>query len=342
VLGLAQQDAPPIDPKQYLQALKAIKDQQASLSKNSREKIVQAAQAAAATPAAAVAAWIEAVRVTRFAGTEKENVQFKDWKDKETPLLADKETQAALLLYYRWLVLTMERGLGTPVKTLLPNIIQYTKDAHSESAVMDSVMDKAQKEKNMNPRMPNYRAVRTVVTDDRLQRLHDDILNRDLSANPPVKALGAEDLVKVDDWASVPGDVDAIYETIILPEMRKNHDLRVFEYWDMRIKLQGDAVKNKGTYEQEKFAREDRPDLLWSRALEYLELGMRNKGIAELYQVLRTYPTHPEAKDWMEKLEKVIAPSSTSPESGAASATGTTTPILPGATAPAGALPGSR
>ena len=64
---------------------------------------------------------------------------------------------------------------------------------------------------------------------------------------------------------------------------------------------------------EEKFAKERRPVLLWSRAQEYFLLGQRNRGIAEMFQVLRTFPQHPALGEWISALESQLNPPPAAP-----------------------------
>ncbi|MEQ1860927.1 MAG: hypothetical protein ABMA13_13410 [Chthoniobacteraceae bacterium] len=306
----AQQDAPAIDPAQLLQALQALKDQQTLQAKTSRQAVLKAAQAGAASGPAAASAWIEAVRQTQFEGVEKEGAAFRDWKEKQGALFAEKEVQTAAVLYFRWLTLTTQHALGTPAKDLVPSIIQYTKDVLTDAATMEAMMEHAQKEKDRAGARPGNARNRSANEDDRIKREHDQILSRPLPGSPPVKALRAEELLRIDKWEMRPGDVDGIYSAIILPELRRARDARVLEYWDMKIKQEGEAVKTKSAFDQDKFAKERRTELLWSRAKEYGGLGLRNKAIGELFQILRANPQHPRFNEWVGELETFVAPAS--------------------------------
>ncbi len=312
------QDAPPLDPAKLIEALKGLKDQQAQQAQSSRQSVLKSAQAAAASGAAAANAWIEAVRLTQFEGAEKEGAQFRDWKEKEGALFSEKEVQAAAQLYFRWLVITTQRGLGTPTKDLLPAIIQYTKDVFTDATVLEGMVEKADNEKDRASQRPGAaRNARNVSETDRVKRLHDQILGRALPGSAPVKSLRAEELVKIEGWEMTPSSVDGIYDHIVLPELRKTHDPRVLEYWDMKIRMEGDAVKTKPAFDQEKFASVRRGELLWNRAKEFAELGLRNRSINELFQVLRTFPQHPSFGRWVGELEAVIAPPPAAPAAGA-------------------------
>src|SRR5262249_47557736 len=145
-------------------------------------------------------------------------------------------------------------------------------------------VEKIQKEKDMaNSRLHGNRKD-TSREDERTHRLHDQLLKTPVTGGPVIKALHAEDLVKVDKWEMSPGDIDGMFNSIVLPELRAVRDPRVFEYWDMKIKKEGEAVKDKPAFDQEKFAKETYPTLLWNRAQEYVALGQPNRALGEMFK----------------------------------------------------------
>jgi hypothetical protein len=304
----AQTDAPPPDVAQILEVLKALRTQQTQQIRSAKQKALQDANAAAASPAAAAAAWVEAIRQTQFAGAEKEGAQFRDWRDKDGAAFADKEVQYAAQLYFRWLALTLRRSLGTTTKELLPEVIQFTKDVAADQMKIEVFAERAQKNKELaQSRMHGLRRD-TSGEDARTQRMHDMVLGRGLAGSAPVKAMNLDELLKVENWEMTPGDVEGIFTTIVLPELRLAKDPRIFEYWDMKIKKEADAVKDRPAYEQEQFVKERRPILLWNRAQEYLALGQRNRGISEMFQIIRGYTQHPNLANWIGALETLLAP----------------------------------
>lgn len=318
------QDAPPLDAAKLLEALKAIKEQQVQGVQGARQALLKSAQSAAASGAAASAAWVEAVRQTQFEGAEKEGAQFREWKEKEGALFSEKEVQNATQLYFRWLAITTQHSLGASTKELLPGIIAYGRDLMADAASLENQVEHADKEKDRATQRPGAARNQRVLTEtDRIQRVHEQILRRPLPASPPVKALRAEEIIRGEGWEMTPGDVDGIYDKIVLPELRKTRDPRVLEYWDMKIKMEGEAVKDKPAFDQDKFTRERRGELLWRRALEFNELGLRNRCINELFAVLRAFPQHPQSSGWVGTLESIIAPA----------------PPTAGTTAPAGTPP---
>jgi hypothetical protein len=149
----------------------------------------------------------------------------------------------------------MQRSLGTPAKDLMPQVIQHTKEVAADQAAMEAFGEKIQKDKELaNSRLHGNRKD-TSREDERVRRVHDQVLKMAVSGGPPIKALRAEELVKVEKWEMSPGDVDGIFNSIVLPELRAAHDPRIFEYWDMKIKKESEAVKDKPSFDQEKYAR---------------------------------------------------------------------------------------
>jgi hypothetical protein len=316
----AQSDAPTPDTAQILQFLKTLKEQQAQQIRSTKQKVLQEAQTAATSPSAAANTWVEAVRQTQFEGAEKEGSQFRAWKDGDGAAFTDLAVQRAAQLYFRWLALTMQRSLGTPAKDLIPQVIQHTKDVAADQTTMEAFVEKIQKDKELANSKLHGNRKDTTREDERTHRVHDQILKMAVNGGPPVKALRAEDLVKVDKWEMSPGNVDGMFNSIILPELRAAHDSRIFEYWDMKIKKDSEAVKNKPAYDQEKFLKETYPQLLWNRANEYVALGQPNRALGEMFKVVKTYPQHPNLGNWIQQIEGLLAPPAPSASAGTSAA----------------------
>jgi hypothetical protein len=102
--------------------------------------------------------------------------------------------------------------------------------------------------------------------------------------------------------------VDGIFTSIVLPELRAQKDPRVLEYWDMKLRTGAEeATRNKLEFEAGKFNTVTRPQLLWQRAQDMVLIGQRNRGISEMFNLVKTYPTHPNATGWVGSLEQLLA-----------------------------------
>jgi hypothetical protein len=354
---LCAQDQP-VDIAQLLQALKAIKEQQTQQQKAQHQRALQTVQAAAASPSAAAAAWEEAVRQVQFEGAAREGTHFREWKEKEGAGLDDKDAQNAARLYFVWLGLTLQHSGGAPVKDLLPQVIAYTKEATASAVAMENTEERLKKEREADRGKQGPRDRRNNADDQAVKRIYDRIMKDPLPGSIPVKALKLEELLAPSastpgaapadgegrrgqgqglsrDWEMAPGNVDGIFQKIILPELRAQHDPRLLEYWDMKIKREGEAAgRSRLAFDAERFNQVRRPELLWNRAEDELALGQRGKAINDMFNLIKNNPAHPNAAAWVSRLESVIAPAPPAAPAGAASA-----PVSPpgaGAIAPPG------
>jgi hypothetical protein len=300
-------DAPPPDLNALLQSLKEIRQQQAQAQKQQRQQSLQQVTAAAGNGERAASLWEDAVRAIQFEGATKEGTAFKEWKDREGDGLNSKEGRNAARLFFTWLALTIQRDAGTPVKDLLPQIVSYTKELTAHREMIEALEASIQKEKELNA--SGKHGMKRQGDGEKDRRMHDQILNKGLGGSPVVQWMRLKDFVNPPQWENNPGDYEGIFNNIILPELRAQKDPRLLEYWDMRLKKEADAAsRQKLTFAVEKYNNERRPALLWSRADDLLILGQKNRAITEMFNLIKTYPQHPESGAWIARLEAVLVP----------------------------------
>lgn len=335
--ALAIEDTAPIDAKPILEALRTIKSTQDATIKTSKQRFINEAAAAAADPVRAAGLWEEAIRATQFQGVPKENVAFKDWRDKDGEALKAAEVKIALHLYFNWLALTLQRSAGVEVKTLFPAVLAHAREVAADQVSMEAFEDAAKIAKDVPVVPTTVKRPVTALDKERkidkqtIKRVHDQILKQSLASSafvqwmrlgdyitdvaPPKKGGGrARSAAAADDapapsWEGTPGSFDGIYQSILLPEMRDMKDLRVREYWDNKITREGEAAtRSQKTFEIDKFNQVRRPSLLWSRNEDLARVGQRNRAITDMFGLIKTYPTHPEAAAWIAELELMLAP----------------------------------
>jgi hypothetical protein len=327
------QDAPPVDIANLLKELHHIRDVQTTQSKQTRQTVLQQVNAAAASADRATAMWEEAVRAVQFDGAPKENAAFRDWKEKDGEALASPLGRNAARLFFLYLGLTIQRDGNVPVKDLLPQIVAYTKELAADQAGADALDDSIKHDKE-NPVNNKPRPMLHKASDDQVRKMHDQILKRPLASSPVVQWMKLADFVNPEKWEKQPGNLDGIYTQIILPEMRAERDPRIVDYWDYKLKQEGEAaVKTKLAFDLDKFTTLRRPTLLWSRAEDMLAVGQKNRGIGEMFTLIRTFPQHPEAAGWITELEGVLAPPP--PAAPASAADASSSAALPGSAQPA-------
>ncbi len=325
--GVCAEDAAPVDSALILRTLKTLRDTETAQIKTGKAKALQTIQGAVSDPSHGLEMWEEAVRATQFAGAAREGTAFHDWKEKEGEALKEKECATALYLYYSWLSLTLQRASGAKVKDLLPALVNYTKEATADATAMEAFVEASKREKEMEGNRKHGQARKGTANDDEVKRMHDQIVKQSVTSSVVVQWLRMEpyldDVTKPTQgqaqgsgWEMTPGNVDGIFQRIILPELRAQKDPRVIEYWDMKIRLEADeATRAKKDFDADKFNQIRKPQLLWSRAQDLILIGQKNRGIGEMFKIVQANPTHPEAAAWITALEQALAPT---PAGGAA------------------------
>jgi hypothetical protein len=146
--------------------------------------------------------------------------------------------------------------------------------------------------------------------------------------------------VNVENWEGSPGDFDRIYEKVILPEMRLQRDARLLDYWDMMMQKKADeANRSKLAFDVDKYNNLVVPGLLWGKFTDMIVLGQKNQALLGMFSLIKKYPMHPDAKDWIGQLEEVLSPAPPTSDAAPAPAPGSASaaPAPVGAAAPAGA-----
>lgn len=324
----AAEDAPPVDMAQILTALKALKDQQVQQSKSQKLRALQDVTAAASNPARAAEIWEDAVRATQFAGASKEGAQFREWKDNEGSALRSKEVATALRLHFNWLALTLQRSAGTPLRELLPAIVQHTKEATAAKVMIDQFVENMKREREIAT-SGKHGARDRKNNDEAIKKLYEQVASRPVNNSIVTQWLRIEPLVndvsqakdKGQGWEMSASNVDGIFNAIVLPELRAQKDPRVLEYWDMKLRTGAEeATRNKLEFEAGKFNTVTRPQLLWQRAQDMALIGQKNRAISEMFNLVKTYPAHPNATAWVSSLEQLLseamapAPAPTAPQ----------------------------
>ena len=332
----AAEDAPAVDAAQMLQALRQLREQSTVQAKAGKLKIIQELTAAAASGEAAVQMWEKAIMATQFDGLNKEQTAFKAWRDKEGEALKESEAKNAARLYFTWLGLTLQRSAGTPVKDMIPAIVRYTQDLAAVQASIEKLEDEIKHDKELadGKHGPQPKSNKNAV-----KKTAQDILSKGLTGSMVVDWLRIGEWVTVEKWEGTPGNLDGIFETIVLPELRVQRDPRVVDYWDARMKREAAAaLESKREFERDKFNTQRLPALLGERALEYGYIGQRNRSATELFNLLRKYPNHARAAEWMAKLEELLRPPAPPAAGPAAPAAPGALPVVPAA--PAAPTPG--
>lgn len=304
-------DAPPVDAAQLLQSIKQLREVSETAIKNRRNQTYGQISAAAQSAEKAVAFWKDAVKAVQFDGAKNEGTAMHNWKEGEGDVLGSKLCANAVKLHLQWLALSLQHSNGADTKQLLPQVIEYTKQLQMDAAAIERLDDQITRERERGGPVQ-----KKSIEDAAVKRMHDQLLRTSINESPVSRWLQLGDLLseytrksKTESagWEMTPGNMEGIYQTIILPQFRATRDPRLLEYWDMTLKRETDrAAERKLDIEQREWTQVKRPALLWARSQDVLLLGFRNRAISEMFNILKTYPQHPEAQSWGAQLEQLI------------------------------------
>ena len=215
------------------------------------------------------------MRAISFVGQSHGQTDFQDWKKKEAEHLKSPEMQTAVRLHLNYLILSLQYSNGMTIPQLVPTLIRYSE----------------------------------LVTSANAEVVRQEVLRRSVADSIFVKWYNAQRMFgELKDWEMSPGNVDGIWEKTILPQLRKDKDPRVIVYWDNKIKSAIEVMaESKRTFDLEQFNQIHKPTLLWSRAKDLIVVGQRNRGIGEMFAIVKNWPDHPSNAEWIAKLENVLS-----------------------------------
>ena len=343
-------DAPPVNTDQLLHAIRQLRDQNATSLKARHTNALQQVMAAASSNEKAAAAWVDAVLAVQFAGVDHQGAAVRDWKQAEGEALRSKEGANAARLHLQWLAITIQHTAGAETKQLLNSIIEFTRQVESDAVMIGRVADQIDKARERTAGGRGAPVNKTVADEARGKKMHDNIMKMPVTDGPVARRLeipelsgdaggkaGTGEKSDAPGWEMVPGNLDGIYNSIILPELRATRDPRLLDYWDMTLKHEAEAIyPGMPDFEEHRVMQVRRPALLWARAQDMMILGQKNRAIAEMFNLIKTYAQHPEVAHWTAHLEGILVPSaSKQPETGGAV-------IAPPVATPPATSPGAR
>jgi hypothetical protein len=315
-------DIPPVDLKQVLAGLKQFKEQNETGLKTRRDAAYRQIVAAAASNESAAAYWTNAVLAVQFVGVDHQTAAVRDWKQGDGEALKTKECANAVRLHLVWLGLTMQHAAGAETAKLLPSIIDYTRQLEADDLAIGKFAEQIEKAKAANT-AKRPATNKSIAEDTHAKRLHDSILRTPVASSVIAQNLQIADLLgdagrrrkKNDDdtrpsgWESIPGNVNGIYNAILLPEFRDTKDPRLMDYWDMMLRKNQESIfAGMPSFDERQKTQVERPIMLWNRAQDMYLIGLRNRAITEMYNLIKSYPQHTEAANWIKQLEGIIAP----------------------------------
>jgi hypothetical protein len=313
----AQQDAPAVNADSILRDLDMIEQQQKQTIVSARQAAMNQLKAAAASGQAAVSLYTAAVEAVQFDGKANQSAAFSDWKSSKADLLRSHEMQAILQMHLRYLVLSLDRGASDKPELFVAPALAYANDLFNS----DSLFFKPDKR---NDRNPSEHERQEQALNVQVNTAKKDLLDKSVADGIFSKWFRLSQwLPKGDDWELTPGDLSGILDKDVRTPMRAQKDARLIETWDMEMKLLADrATSGRLDFVAADFNTVTRPKMMFSRANDMIIVGQKNRGISDIYLIVKTYPQHPDFSKWVARLREVLK----KPEPSAETTTATTAP----------------
>ena len=261
-----------LDPKSMLEGLQDIKTKAAQSAQAQLAQTISDFTAASGDDGSALAFYEEGIRVTQFVGQNREQTAFRDWRKKQEPNL----NASAIRMALRYTTISLQRAAGATDDQIFPVLLYYAQEASS-----------------LLPAVEGQEIVHKPVSENLFARWYN---------------IGPR-LASLDNWEASPADVEGMYNTLILPVMRKHKDPRLLQYWDDKLANEkARASVATAAFSTDRFNQTRRPELLWSRAEDEIVLGYRDQGLNDMYNLVKAFPSHPDASKWVTELQGLLTP----------------------------------
>lgn len=233
-----------------------------------------ALQQAASNASAATRLYESAVEATG-------DPDFADWKKRNADLLREKIFQQAVQIHLRYLVMSLERGRAEdPARWAEPSM-QYARDLAGWITDQD------------NRPLPGPAR---------------DLLEKPLAEGPFVRWLRLGPFLPPPEvWEQIPGNLGGILERNVRVPWRAAGDPRLDAAWQLELETAATRAAENGGRSAEDFNTRTAPALLFRRAMDRAAAGQPNRAAADLLDIARKNPAHPDFPRWAEALREMLA-----------------------------------
>lgn len=172
--------------------------------------------------------------------------------------------------------------------------------------------------KKMVPKLQAY-IQELVAASTKLQGRAFGTLGRVCGANSPVvEAYQLDRFLARQHWSRSPTDFGSLYETLYFVAAEESPE-KLPELWTARINAEGTFRKAQmAGPEYELWLKDELPALNWDRAAYLYEKGPSTiNAMADMLKVIKDYPTHPDAPNWVTKLRTFVNDSAAVPPTSA-------------------------
>jgi hypothetical protein len=270
----ADTDQPPIDAAAALADLDKLEKANRDGADQFRQKAVQTLRQGAAGGSAAAQLYEEAMAGTGLA-------DLSDWKKKNADLLREKTFREAVQMHLRYLLLSLERGSSDD-------------PARGAEASMAYARDLARWQTDQNNRQAPASA--------------RELLAKPASEGPFARWLRLDPLLPPkNEWEPAAGNLGGILEKNVRSPWRAAADPRLDTAWQLELEAGAALADADGsTRAVEEFNTRTAPGLLFRRALDRVATGQPNRAAADLLDLARKNPAHPDFPQWAAALREML------------------------------------
>lgn len=266
------------DPAKLLEQLKTLEETVTKARTGNNLAALDAIAEAASADAKAVALWMDSVRETEFRDKDKKEAEFRAWRDGAGRRLSEPGAASALRLHLQYLLLTIRVATATTDQEradILTSLLGYLDE-----------LSKADKDT-----LKNRVALDTAVLSTPIAVRY----KLDITVKPP------------DAWSLVPGDLEAIYESAILPYLREKKDVaRLQTAWSRRLQQEASQVATQDSEFVTKHYREVvLPALEWTQARDLYVAGSTGAA-AKMLQLIQQHQAHKNTPQWIKELRSLL------------------------------------
>jgi len=235
---------------------------------------------AAGSDKTAVSLYVDCIELVNFKQQEKSGSDFREWKKKNKDELSEPGFKLALQYQLRWLILLLKAASEEPDMELL------TTDA---VRIVDSIVAQAED-----------------------VRAYNKLLNQSVTSTIFAKAYEVTEL-KLEAFPTAPLQIDQIYETLVLPPLRRVDRVGALRSkWQKLITQKGELVRQwsvepdehlrqgERTLEYEKFIEDVVPQLRWRTEVDVYRAGDERVAAVAMLKHIQNNLSHKSAPTWAE------------------------------------------
>jgi hypothetical protein len=276
----AQEGLSPSDREALLERLEKIRKEADSKVDARFRTALSAFRGAMDSPNDALDLYLKCEEMVNFDEMNKKNVDFREWKRQNEEKLSNPGFRLALRQQLRWLALTLE--------------------AASEKPDRDDLAIEAGK------------IIESIVAEAEELSAHREIIEQAATASVFARAYDING-VKVENWPLAPAPFAAIYEQVILPQLRRPDRIGSLRAaWTKRMACEGEllnAWSGKPGEKQkpgvrspafEKFSSETVPKLKWDAEVDLFKVGDEKGAAVRMLKHIEDNLSHESAPRWAE------------------------------------------